>query len=135
MSYLQCHEQDSFTTLNHSTLYDRFSKQDACVFFDDSEVFDRFDEIISVVNSAKQFNENFDISTTYLGKFLPTDKNRIFEKVNEIPLKHNCTAQGALFCGTTMKVLFDTGATRSYMSKSFYMATQSITNSAKSWPV
>lgn len=126
MSYIKCHDQDSYTTLNHSSLYDRFSKQDTDPSLDDSEIDDRFDEITAVLHTAKQFNENFDISTTYLGKYLPNEKNRIFDKVNEIPLRHNCTAQGALFCGTTMKVLFDTGATRSYMSKSFYMATQSL---------
>ena len=59
-----------------------------------------------------------------MGKLCPTGRN--FEFENKIFVSGNCTSQGALMDKTPMRVLFDTGASNSYMSKSFYMANTSL---------
>ena len=67
----------------------------------------------------KLFNECSEVTTTHLWQKEPDSTAKTFRLEGEIPLPHNCVTEGSLPDGTKMKVLFDTGATRSFMSKSF----------------
>ena len=69
------------------------------------------------LNISTHFEETSDVSTTYMGKLWPTDRN--FEFENQIFVSGICTSWGALMDKTPMRVIFDTGASKSYMSKSF----------------
>ena len=84
----------------------------------------RFEEIQSTLKTSTHFEDTRDVSTTYMGKLCPTGRN--FELENQIYINGSCTSQGALMDKTPMRVLFDMGASKSYMPKSFYMANTSF---------
>ena len=85
---------------------------------------DRFEEVQSTLKISSHFEETSDVSTTYMGKLCPMGRD--FKFKNKILVSGNCTSQGALMDTTPMRVLFDTGTSKGYMSKSFYMANTSL---------
>ena len=74
---------------------------------------------------ANKFNGNSDLSTTYLGQTKMTRDTKI--KVEE---NFHITGQGfaseILLDGTDCQILLDTGATKSYMSKSYYLRCKTL---------
>ena len=69
---------------------------------------------------ANKFNENPDLSMTYLGqtKMMRDTKIKAEER---FPITGQGFASGKLLDGTECQILLDTGATKSYMSKSYYL--------------
>ena len=85
---------------------------------------DIYDEIHSDIVSSNRFNENSDISRTYLGKI---ENNRDKLKAEEsFPISENGYTLGRLLDGTKCQLLLDTGVSKSFMSKSFYMQCKSL---------
>ena len=77
-----------------------------------------------IVNTTR-FNENSDLSTTYLGKSNKARSDKL--KVEEpFPISEHGYTSGKLLDGTECQLLLDTGASRSFMSKSFYMQCKSL---------
>ena len=67
-----------------------------------------------------RFDENSDLSTTYLGKSHKTRNDKL--KVEEsLPISEHWYTLGKLLDGTECQLLLETGASKSFMSKSFYM--------------
>ena len=118
--------QGLFTSLNNSGLYQRFEGLDCCVGEVDQEYCDRFEEVSAYLSLNKLFNECSEVATTHLWRKKPDSTAKTFKLEGEIPLPHNCVTEGSLPDGTKMRVLFDTGATRSFMSKSFYMRNRQL---------
>ena len=85
---------------------------------------DRFEEVQLTLKISTHIEETSDVSTMYMGKLYPTGRN--FEFENQIFVSGSCTSQGALMDNTPMRVLFDMDVSKSYMSKSFYMANTSL---------
>ena len=73
-----------------------------------------------------KFNENSDLSTTYLGQTKMTRDTRI-KAEERFPITGQGFASGKLLDGTECQILLGTGATKSYMSKSYYFAMQNST--------
>ena len=70
-------------------------------------------------------DENSDMSTTYLGQTQITRETRI--KVEEkFPITGQGFTLGKLLGGTECQILLDTGASKSYMSKSYYLRCKSL---------
>ena len=69
---------------------------------------------------ANKFNENSDLSMMYLGqtKMMRDTKVNAEER---FPITGQGFASGKLLDGTECQILLDTGATKSYMSKSYYL--------------
>ena len=69
---------------------------------------------------ANKFNENSDLSMTYLGqtKMMRDTKIKTEER---FPIIGQGFASGKLMDGTDCQILLDTGGTKSYMSKSYYL--------------
>ena len=83
------------------------------------EYMDIYDGIHSDIVSSSRFNENSDISRTYLGKI---ENNRDKLKVEEsFPISENGYTLGRLLDGTECQLLLDAGTSKSFMLKSFYM--------------
>ena len=83
------------------------------------EYMDIYEGIHSDIVSSNRFNENSDISTKYLGKI---ENNRDKFKAEEsFPISENGYTLGRLLDGTKCQLLLDTDASKSFMSKSFYM--------------
>ena len=74
---------------------------------------------------ANKFNENSDLSTTYLGQTKMTRDTKIRAE-ERFPITGQGFASGKLLDGTDCQILLDTGATKSYMSKSYYLQCKTL---------
>ena len=84
-----------------------------------------YEQIQSEVISTPRFDENRDLSTTYLGK---TDMNRVSMITAEerFPISEQGYMVGKPLDGTECQILLDTGASKSFMSKSHYLHCKSL---------
>ena len=86
---------------------------------------DIYEDIYAEMVYASKFDENSDLSTTYLGQTNMTRNTRI--KVEErFPITGQGFASGKLLDGMECQILLDTGATQSYMSKSYYLQCKTL---------
>ena len=85
------------------------------------EYLDIYDGIQSDIVSSSRFDENSDISTTYLGKIGNMEGQDKLKAEESFPISENGYTLGRLLDGTKCQLLLDTSASKSYMSKSFYM--------------
>ena len=69
---------------------------------------------------TNRFDENSDLSTTYLGQTKITRETKI-KAEESFPITGHGFTLGNLLDGTGCQILLDTGTTKSYMSKSFYL--------------
>ena len=76
--------------------------------------------------SASRFNENSNISTTYLGKIESKEGQDKLKAEESFPISENGYTLGRLLDGTKCQLLLDTGTSKSFMSKSFYMRCKSL---------
>ena len=79
-----------------------------------------YEGIQSEVISTSRFDENTDLSSTYLGK---TDMNRAgkIKAEERFPISEQGYTVGKLLDGTEYQVLLDMEASKSFMSKSHYL--------------
>ena len=69
--------------------------------------------------NTTRFDENTDLSTTYIGKLRTRgDKLNVEER---FPIAKQGYTIGKLLDGTECQILLDTGASKSFMSKSYYL--------------
>ena len=89
------------------------------------EYLDVYEGIQSEIVNTTRFDENSDLSTTYLGK---TDKTRNDKlKVEEsFPISEHGYTLGRLLDGTECQLLLVMGASKLFMSKSFHMQCKSL---------
>ena len=89
------------------------------------EYLDVYECIQSEILNTMVFDENTDLSTTYLGK---TDryKNNKIKAEESFPISELEYTIGKLLDGTECQILLDTGAGKSFMSKSYYMHCKSF---------
>ena len=84
------------------------------------EYMDIYEGIHSEVVSSNRFDKNSDISRTYLGRV--NKENQYKLKAEEsFPFSEHGYTLGKLLDGTECQLLLDTGVSKSFMSKSFYM--------------
>ena len=79
---------------------------------------------------ANKFNENSDLSTTYLGQTRMMRDTKI-KAEERFPITGQGFASVKLLDGTECQILLDTGATKSYMSKSYYILMQNPTHTTE----
>ena len=79
---------------------------------------------LEIVNTTR-FNENSDLSMTYLGRLNKARNGKL--KVEEsFPISEHGYTSGKLLDGTECQLLLDMSAGKSFMSKSFYMQCKSL---------
>ena len=85
---------------------------------------DRYDGVQAEISQVTSFDESTDLSTTYLGK---TDMTReyVIKAEEKFPMLGQGYTNGKLLDQTECSILIDTGASKSYMSKSCYMRCKS----------
>ena len=89
------------------------------------EYLDRYEGVKSEIVDTTRFDENLDLSTTYLGKINMTpDKDLILEE--KFPISKSGYTVGKLMDGTECHILLDTGASKSFMSKSYYLPCKAL---------
>ena len=85
-----------------------------------SKYLDIYEGVYAEMVYANKFNENSDLSTKYLGQTKMTRDTKI-KAVERFLITSQGFASGKLLDGTECQILLDTGATKSYMSKSYYL--------------
>ena len=84
------------------------------------EYLDRYKGVKSEILSTTRFDENSDLSMTYLGKTNIVKENKITIKEKFLKSEQGYTT-GKLLDSTECQVLLDTGASKSFMPKSHYL--------------
>ena len=85
-----------------------------------SSYLDMYDGLHTYAVYTNIFDESSDLSTTYLGKTTMKRETKI--KVEEkFPISGQGYTLGKLLDNTHCQILLDTGASKSYMSQSFYL--------------
>ena len=114
-------DTNPYSPLCSQRLYDHLDISEInCPRALNSDCSDRFEEVQSTLKISAHFVETSDVSTTYMAKSAPLVE--ILNLKNQIFVSGNYISQGALMDKTPMRVLFDTGSRKCYMSNSFYMA-------------
>ena len=90
------------------------------------EYLDVYEGIQADIVSSSRFDENSDISMTYLGRIGHEESQNKLKAEELFPISENGYTLGRLLDGTKCQLLFDTGASKSFMSKSFYMCCKSL---------
>ena len=85
-----------------------------------SKYLDMYEGVYAEMVYVNKLNENSDLSTTYLGQTKMTRGTKI-KAEERFPITGQGFAFGKLLDGTACQILLDTGATKSYMSKSYYL--------------
>ena len=85
-----------------------------------SNYLDMYEGIHAEMIYTNRFDENSDLSMTYLGQTKMTREKRIRPE-EKFPINGKDSTSGKLLGGTECQILLDTGATKSYMSKSDYL--------------
>ena len=86
---------------------------------------DVYEDVYAEMVYASKFDENSDLSMTYLGQTNMTRSTRI-KAEERFPITGQGFASGKLLDGTECQILLDTGATKSYMSKSYYLRCKTL---------
>ena len=89
------------------------------------EYFDRYDSIYTKISQGTRFDESIDLSTTYLGKMDMT-REQVIKAEEKFPISGQGYTNGKLLDNTECSILIDTGASKSYMSKSYYIQCKSV---------
>ena len=89
------------------------------------EYLDVYEGIQSEIVNTTRFNENSDLSTTYLGRS-DRKRNDKLKAEESFPISEHWYTLGKLLDGAECQLLLDTGASKSFMSKSFYMGCKSL---------
>ena len=72
-----------------------------------------------------RFSENSDLTTTYSGKADRAKNNKI-KAEESFPISEQGYTMGKLLDSRECQILLDTGASKSFMSKSYYMHCKSL---------
>ena len=89
------------------------------------EFLDVYGGIQSETVNTTGFDENSDLSTTYLGKSDKTRNDKL-KAEESFPISEHGYTSGKLLDGTECQLLSDAGVSKSFMSKSFYMQCKSL---------
>ena len=89
------------------------------------EYLDIYEGIQSARLNTTRCDKNSDISTTYLGKS-DRSKNDKLKAEESFPISEQGYTLGKLLEGSECQMLLDTGASKSFMSKSYYMHCKSL---------
>ena len=84
-----------------------------------------YEGIQSQIVNTIRFDENSDLSITYLGKS-DRSKNDKFKAEESVSISEQAYTLGKLLGRTECQLILDTGARKSFMSKSFYMHCKSL---------
>ena len=81
---------------------------------------DVYEDVYADVVTAYRFDENVNLSTTYLGK-IDMRREDIMKAEENFPISEQGFVIRKILNGEECQLLLDTGASKSYMSKSYYL--------------
>ena len=86
---------------------------------------DVYEDVFAEVITTNRFDENVDLSTTYLGK-IDMKREDIMKVEESFPISEQGFVIGKVANGEECQILLDTGASKSYMSKSYYLRCKTL---------
>ena len=95
-----------------------------------SRYMDVYDDIYAEVVTTSRFDENVDLSMTYLGR-IDMKREEVMKAEESFPISEQGFVMGKLLNGEECQILLDTGASKSYMLKSYYLRCKSLHNLPK----
>ena len=121
IAYITDKDNSPYSEMNTSNLYNKLQEEVQLITERSSDQWDeRFEEVTCSLHYSHKFDDTNDVSTTYLGSYLGKEEPRTFPVDNHIPFDGRGMSKAYLSNGTPMKMFFDSGASRSYLSKRFY---------------
>ena len=119
---------------DHKRMYRKMGKE-GFDFGESSEIIrnrymDVYDEIHAEVVTTNRLDENVDLSTTYLGR-INMKRDEVMKAEESFPISEQGFVTGKLLNGEECQILLDMGASKSYMSKSYYLRCKSLHNLPK----
>ena len=90
-----------------------------------AENLDVYERMYAEVVGSDRFDKDIDLSTTYLGQIDMT-RNTEVKAEEKFPITAQGYTKGKLLDGTECDIFIDTGASKSYMSKSYFMSCKSL---------
>ena len=90
------------------------------------EYLDVYEKNHSDIVSSSRFDENSDISMTYLGRIGQEESQNKLKPEESFPISENGNTLGKLLDGMKYQLLLDAGASKSFMSKSLYLHCKSL---------
>ena len=86
---------------------------------------DVHEDVFAEVVTTNRFDENIDLSTTYLGK-MGMRREDIMKTEENFPISEQGFVMGRILNGEECQILLDTGTSKSYMSKSCYLRCKAL---------
>ena len=86
---------------------------------------DVYDDVFAEIVTTNRFDENVDLSTTYLGK-IGMKQEDIMKAEESFPISEQSFVMGRILNGEECQILLDMGASKSYMSKSYYLRCKAL---------
>ena len=90
-----------------------------------SRYMDVYDDVYVEVVMTSRFDENVDLSTMYLSR-IDMKREEVMKAEESFPISEQGFVMGKLMNGKECQILLDTGASKSYMSKSYYLKCKSL---------
>ena len=84
-----------------------------------------YEDVYAEIVYANKFNENSDLSMTYIGQIGMMSDTKV-KAEERFPITGQGFASGKLLDGMECQILLDTGATKSYMLKSYYLRCKTL---------
>ena len=127
LDYTENDKDSPYKEVNDSPIYSRFESAQDLNTDEQSGLWDeRFEEVSCNLYSSHKFDDTNDVSTICLGYYKSKGEERTFPVDNHIPIDGRGVTEAFLVDNTPMKLFFDSGASRSYLSKKFYDANKSL---------
>ena len=127
VDYTECDKNNPYREINCSPVYSRFTDTKDIVHDDTTDHWqERYEEVSCNLHTRNSFDDSYDVSTTYLGYYKSKGEERTFPIDNHIPIDGRGATEAFLMDNTPMKLFFDSGASRSYLSKKYYDANKSL---------
>ena len=127
VDYTENDKDSPYKEVNQSPIYSRFESAQDLIIDEQSDLWEeRFEEVSCTLYSSHTFDDANDVSTTYLGYYKSKGEERTFPVDNYIPIDGRGVTEAFLMDNTSMKLFFDSGASKSYLSKKFYDANKSL---------
>ena len=121
IDYTTNKDDGPYSEMNTSNLYNKLQEDEQLITESSLDQWDeRFEEVTCSLHYSHKFDDTNDVSTTYLGSCLGKEQPRTFPVDNHIPFDGRGVSKAYLSNGTPMKMFFDSGTSRSYLSKRFY---------------
>ena len=90
-----------------------------------SKYMDVYNDVYAEVVTTSRFDENVDLSTMYLGR-IDMKREEVMKAKESFPISEQGFVMGKLMNGEECQILLDTGASKLYMSKSYYLKCKSL---------